>query len=217
MESKSKESGKNYTVKQGDCIESIAFKNGLFWDTIWNHPNNQKLCSERNNPNALLAGDKVFVPDLRLKEESAATEQRYRFRRKGVPSKLKIILKDEGKPRANLPYILEIDGKLSSGVTDAQGRIQHPIPPNARKGQLLVGPAGKEVYRLQLGNIDPITEISGLQGRLRNLGYYNGPVDCKMDATTEEAIKDFQSKHGLNATGKVDDAMRNGLVSEHGS
>ncbi|MFH1075402.1 MAG: hypothetical protein V1753_00935 [Pseudomonadota bacterium] len=52
----------DYIVKQGDCIESIAFKHGLFWETVWNHPNNQQLKQERKNPNILLAGDKVFVP-----------------------------------------------------------------------------------------------------------------------------------------------------------
>ena len=80
----------NYTVKQGDCISSIAQKHGLFWDKVWNHPKNANLQERRKDPNVLSPGDVVFVPDKDEKEESGATEQRHRFKRKGVPEKLRI-------------------------------------------------------------------------------------------------------------------------------
>ena len=43
-----------YTVKQGDCISSIADQMGFFWDTVWNDPNNEQLRNRRKNPNAHL-------------------------------------------------------------------------------------------------------------------------------------------------------------------
>ena len=65
----------NYQVKQGDCISSIAFEHGFFGDTIWNHPNNKDLKTKRQDPNILMPGDMVFVPDKRLKEVSESTNQ----------------------------------------------------------------------------------------------------------------------------------------------
>jgi len=206
----------NYVVKQGDCVESIAFKHGLFWETVWKDPKNFQLREARKNPNVLFPGDKVFVPDKRMKEESGATEQTHRFKRKGVPSKLHIVLKERDEPRADIPYIIEIDGKLFSGRTNSQGELEHPIPPNAKRGRLIVGESGQEVYPLQLGNIDPITEISGIQSRLSNLGFYYGSIDGNMNPETIQAIMDFQAKYDLQVTGEVDQTTRDKIMREYG-
>jgi N-acetylmuramoyl-L-alanine amidase len=208
----------DYKTKQGDCIESIAFRHGLFWETIWDHPKNQQVRMVRKDPNVLLAGDNVFVPEKKPKEEPGATEQRHRFKRKGVPSKLEMIFKDQDQPRVNLPYVLAIDGQLFSGKTDGQGRIRHPIPPNAQRGRLTLG-AGeeREEYDLQLGHLDPVAEISGVQQRLNELGFSCGNIDGVLGPRTHNAIRDFQAKHGLNETGELDDPTRERLVQEHGS
>jgi hypothetical protein len=208
----------DYEVQPGESVDSISFEHGLFWETVWNHPNNQQLKQERKNPNVLLSGDKVFIPDIRTKQEPGATEKRHRFKRKGVPAGLEIVLRDShGKPRPNVSYILEIDSQLTSGKTDAQGRIKQPIPPNADKGRLTVGGGGGEVYNLRLGNLDPITSITGIQQRLRNLGFYSGAVDGQLNDATIQAIKPFQAKFGFPDTGKLDDPTRDKLQSEHGS
>lgn len=158
----------NYTVKQGDCIESIAFDHGLFWENVWNHPKNLNLKEKRKDPNALFLGDLVFIPDKEEKQESGATEQCHRFRRKSVPSSLHIILKRADGPRANEPYVIEVDGNTFSGSTNAKGEIRRPIPPNARHCKLRVGQEPNvTAYDLSLGHIYPITEVTGVQGRLR--------------------------------------------------
>src|SRR4030042_2074252 len=148
----------NYVVKQGDCVESIAFNHGLFWKTIWNDPNNNQLRVVRKSPNVLFPGDKFFIPEKRAKEESRATEQTHRFKRKGVPSKLQIRLLDkDGKPRGELNYCIIIEGKSHRDRTSPDGRVRLPIIPNAKKGRLIVEVKnGQAVYELNLVNIDPI-------------------------------------------------------------
>lgn len=200
-----------HTVRQGDCIESIAYENGHFWETIWNNVENSALKQKRKEPNVLLPGDVVFVPEIRLKEESGQTEQSHRFKRKGVPSILRmVLLGEDGEPRANERYILEIDGELTSGTTQADGSLKQRIKPNATKGKLLVGEKQDE-YFLDLGYIDPITEISGAQARLNNLGFNCGEVTGAVNPETREAIQRFQREYSLQESGVLDKQTRNKL------
>jgi hypothetical protein len=208
----------NYEVKQGDCIESIAFQHGLLWENVWNHPQNLNLKEKRKDPNALFPGDLVFIPDKEEKQESGATEQCHRFRYKSVPSSLHIILKRADGPRANEPYVIEVDGSTFSGTTNAKGEIRRTIPPNARHCKLKVGKEPNvTAYDLSLGHIDPITEVSGVQGRLMNLGYDCGAIDGKLSPRTVGALKAFQEKVGLKPTGQIDQPTRDALQREHGS
>jgi N-acetylmuramoyl-L-alanine amidase len=205
-------------VQAGDCIESIAFEHGFFWKTLWDHAKNHELHKVRKDPNVLLAGDRVFVPELQLKQEEGATERRHRYKRKGVPSKLNITLKDEhDRPRAHEKYILEIDGQTFAGTTDASGSLQHPIPPNARRGTLRFGPNGERQIPLVLGDIDPITEVSGVQGRLNNLGYECGPINGQANEETRSAIRSFQQAYGLQETGEMNEETRNKLQEIYGA
>lgn len=77
-------------VEQGDCISSIADEHGFFWETLWNHPENSELKQQRKEPTILQEGDVVHVPDLTPKTEDCATEKSHKFKRKGVPAKLKL-------------------------------------------------------------------------------------------------------------------------------
>jgi len=197
----------NYKVKQGDCMESIAYSHGFFWETLWNLPENEELREKRKDPNVLLPGDKVFIPKLRIKEESCSTEERHRFRLKGVPAKVVIRFEIDGEPRADEPYFLVIDGIRSNGRTDEEGRIEFYIPPDAKKGRITF-PETEREYDLVLGGLDPISELSGVQGRLMDLGFFPGPVDNQMSPELTEAIRTFQEQNDLEASGKLDDDTR---------
>ncbi len=207
-----------YTVKQGDCIESIAFEKGFFWETIWNLPENADLKRIRKNPNALLSGDKVFLPEKQEKEIPCATEKKHRFRQKGVPSMLNIILEDQkDQPLANISYVLEIDGQTYTGHTDKEGRLRQTIPPNAQKGMLYIGENRERQYPLELGHIDPITEVSGIQGRLNNLGFECGPINGLLNDETRAAIRQFQLKYGLEESGEPDQNTRDKIKEVYGN
>ncbi|MCB9772211.1 MAG: peptidoglycan-binding protein [Candidatus Omnitrophica bacterium] len=45
--------------------------------------------------------------------------------------------------------------------------------------------------------------VTQIQKALKKAGYYNGNIDGKMGAKTQDAIMKFQKEHGLKADGKV--------------
>jgi hypothetical protein len=202
----------NYTVVQGECISSIAMEHGLFWEKVWNHPNNAELKRRREDPNVLHPGDVVFIPEKEEKLESGATEQRHRFQRKGEPSRLRLRVLDGDEPRSNRSYVLSVDGILVSGTTDADGRLEVGIPGNAKKAELKIG---SDIYRLQLGGVDPVSEITGIQARLNNLGFACGPVDGEFGPKTVAALNRFRQAAGLPTSKQIDDATRAKLVDWH--
>ncbi len=209
-----------HTVAQGECISSIADKEGFFWETIWNQDQNKDLRELRQqNPNALMPGDSLFIPDKRKKEESCACTMRHKFKLLGVPVRFKLqILDESGNPRKGIPYKLVIDGKTTQGVIPADGNLSEIIKPNARKATLTLSPPGRdqEQYNFQLGFMNPSDEITGCQGRLQNLGYYKGDITGSLDDDTAEAIRQFQQDAGLDITGEADEATQAALGQRHG-
>ena len=206
------------TVKQGDCISSIAYEAGFLWETLWNHPDNAKLRQLRRNPNALLPGDVVTIPEKRVKEESCDATRLHKFRIKGVPVRFNLRLLDiAGDPRSDVPFTLEVHGSFRRGRTDSDGRISEVIPPIARKAILMLSPPGSkvEVYEFQLGHMNPTDDIAGLQARLRNLGYLK-IITGQMDAATHNILWKFQHARGLPETGEPDAATLSALADEHG-
>jgi hypothetical protein len=193
----------DYVVEQGDCIASIAAAAGLPPEKIWNCPANANLKSLRQNQNVLFPGDTVVIPDPAQASLNCATDQRHLFVLKCSLSNLVIILKDFDKPRAKVEYALYVAGRRWRGITDASGRLEAKIPSRASEGRLIVGKKGsQEVYALKLGHMDPISEDSGVDKRLKNLGY--------------KSLAEFQYRHHLPVTGQPDDDTLNRLRQDHG-
>jgi LysM domain len=198
-----------HTVSQGECVSSIAATSGFTWQTIWEHANNAALRRLRKDPNVLYAGDQLFIPDLQTDPVACATGQKHTFVLQDAPTKIKLLLLDQDAPRAGVPYSLQIDGVWTSGTTDGSGYVDHPIPPGAQAGQLIVGTgASKDVYQLQLGAIDPIETESGVKGRLLNLGFGGDDLSRSVSA--------FQKKQGLPVTGALDAASQARLKEKFG-
>ena len=208
----------DYVVVEGDCIESIAADAGFLWTTIWNHPQNAVLKAERLTPNLLLPGDRVHIPERGLKLLDRPTDQHHRFVRKGLPCKLRLCIKWCDEPRRDTPYLLVIDGTRYDGTTDHEGWIEQVIPPRAASGQLTVGtdPLFQQVFSLDLGGMDPVTETIGIQKRLSNLGF-NCEATGEMDDATATAIVRFQKNQDLEPTGELDQPTVDKLKTQHGS
>jgi hypothetical protein len=208
-----------YDVKQGDCISSIGDEHGFFWETIWEQPENENLRNERRNPNALLPGDRLFIPDIRLKDEYGETKLHHHFRLLGVPVRLRFCLQTwDGRPRPDIPYVLEVDGKKTQGTTDETGMLEMVIQPHAKKAKITATPPGcpDEKYEFDLGYMNPAPHITGVQGRLKNLGFYKDPINGNLDDATRDAIKSFQKRSGLPETGEVTPDLVDALDSAHG-
>ena len=207
----------DHVVRPGECISSIARDVGQFWETIWNDPANAELKAARKDPNVLLPGDRLTIPKIKPRQESCAAEARHRFVRRGEPAEMHLRILEDGEPRANEPYTLEVDGQTFDGTTDGDGNVVLPIPGNARHARLVVGPSGDQVtYKLALGSVDPVSELSGVQGRLQNLGFDCGTPDGQMGPRTQAALRAFQRRNKLPVTGEPDDATRAKLEEVHG-
>jgi hypothetical protein len=190
-----------HEVRQGDCLNSIAKEYGFLWSTIWNYGPNATLKQKRKDPNILLPGDVVAIPDPDPKSESGGTEQVHSFKLKDDRCRFRVRLLINDKPRAKVQYQLEIDGKRIKGQTDADGCLEELIAPDARDGSLIL-PATNEKYSLALGHMDPITHIGGIQKRLQNLGFYIGETaDGIMGPKTASGVRAFQHKYGLKVDG----------------
>lgn len=195
-----------YVVKQGDCISSIAFKHDLFPEALWNHPDNSKLKQDRKEPNTLIPGDEVVIPDKETKEEDCGPEQKHRFRRKGVPERLRIrFLDDDDEPRADIAFVVEIEREnggpcpLRKGNTDDQGYLDVSIPPDGSTGKIYLGEGiGREIHEVLLGHLDPIDTLSGQKARLNNMAYSCGDEKTdEIDQVAWEAIREFQKDNDL--------------------
>ena len=211
------EQGEYYEVKQGENLTLIAVRNG-FADhkPVYDHPNNADLKRIRPSPDILHPGDQVFIPKVRLREESGATEQCHCFVVKWPKKVLRITLQDsEGKAIANAAYQLVIepsDGinhrdrrrrkrRLTyQGETNPQGLLEQPVPINAEHATLTVA---ELVWHVALGYLNPLEDtpddtVSGVQARLQNLGFYSGKIDGILGPRTKQAIRAFQRKYQPN-------------------
>jgi len=128
-------------------------------------------------------------------------------------------VKQKEVPRANVPFILEIDGRVMKGKTDHDGVIIRHIPSHAQRGTLTVEPrTSKEtVIPLLLGFLDPVSEISGVKHRLSNLGFNCGDQTDEITSDFQEALRQFQLLNDMQVTGQPDDATKSKLKQLHGS
>jgi hypothetical protein len=203
-----------HVVREGESVDSIAFDRGFFPETIWALSENAELRKSRPNRNELLPGDRVKVPALEPKIEPVSTGKVHSFRRRGVPSVLRVQLLREGQPRAGVKYTLVIDGARFEGAADADGVIRHWVPPNAREGTLAIE-GDPQTYAFKLGVLDPITEVRGVQKRLMNLGYDCGPLDGTLSRQTKAALRRFQRRYDLPETEAIDEATIAKLEEVH--
>ena len=212
-----------YRVQQGDCLSSIAkaFKFADY-DTIYQRPENADFRQKRPNPNIIFPGDLLFIPDRETQEFAKPTEKRHPFTLKRPVVKLRLCLKDDlQQPYQQTKYHLRVGSDTWDDSTDGDGLLEQTIPADATDGEITIYPSGNTTdpgytFTLQLGAMDPVTELSGVDARLINLGFApNSEENTLSDDDRKEALKSFQNHFQLNATGELSDETRNKLQELH--
>ena len=211
-----------HSVEQGEHLSQIAKLYGFpDYKILWDHPQNADLKNLRKNPNILLPGDQVFIPDMEEKEEPGSTDKRHSFVVDKETLKLRLVLEDiYEKPIAGAQCALLVDGQVFQLTTDAHGKIEQEIPLDAKEGVLTIRgdqtPFANEVIPLKIGHLDPVEEVSGQIARLNNLGYFAGPHDGSDEDAFASAVEEFQCDNGLTVDGICSLQTQSKLKSVHG-
>jgi hypothetical protein len=235
-----------HTVATGESVPFIAAPRGFTWQKIWNDGNNADLKQKRGDPDILLAGDSLFIPDLELGEESRAAGAQYKFKKKVPKAKFVMVLRrvpagkkggvenptadfsnyqdaDPAPPddeaASNVPYHFYADSVLvDQGSTDGNGKLTVQLSPTAENGRVIFnrGTAQEVVMELGFRQMDPLSEVTGVCKRLYNLGFPCPTDSTEVTVDVQMALQDFQKKYKLTVTGKIDDATRSKLKEVYG-
>ncbi len=208
-----------YVVVQGDCLSSIAYRFGFKWQQLWDDAQNGDLRKRRKDPNILYVGDVVYIPEVTPREETRPTNATHRFQITMELAKVRMRLMYASEPRAGEIWEFLVDGKsVHHGTIDDDGFLEFTIPPDAPGGLLRVGdPEEAEEYQVNLGHLDPIDTIEGIQERLINLGFIVGKVDGVIGDLTRGAISLFQMQKNLDIDGIAGPVTKARLLKVHGS
>jgi N-acetylmuramoyl-L-alanine amidase len=230
-----------YRVAEDECLESIAAAHGLTVEYIWNHPANAELRRVRRDPNILLAGDRLTLPERRQRDETLATGRLHTVKlRRGLrPVRFTLVREDietlptdgssteedwEHSPPAFEPVDVvpwkSVHARFESGSetweADAndKGVVTFNLPVRIKGGVLVIAPGMPEEtsLRVQIGRLDPIETLSGAVQRLQNMGYQvAAPEDLP------SVIREFQADEGIEMNGTLDGPTRQKLATVHGS
>lgn len=194
-----------YTIKSGDCLYSLGRRHRVPWQKIWEHGDNAELRERRQNPNVLLPGDEIVIPERTQKQASGATESKHTFRAPGA-LELSVKLMDlMHQPLADVEYHFVIDGEPGESQSTADDGIASATVSRRLETAVLVLPWGE--FPVELGCVDPANTVRGIQQRLRNLGIDPGPIDGICGIRTRRALRQFQaveSEAGLECSGAPD-------------
>jgi N-acetylmuramoyl-L-alanine amidase len=226
-----------HEVEQGECLTRIALRYRFRdYHTIWDHPRNADLKTLRKNPNVLMPGDTLYIPDPQLKEASRATDQSHQFKVSQPTRHIRLVIKDHNDrccggakwTLACLDPVTHTEWK-KAGTAPPDGVIEADIPLKADTAVLCLLDFNIR-STLAVANLDPIYQdaartpskanITGIQARLNNLGFGCGEADGALGPMTRAALSRFQrAKLGYSdedAAGDLDNKTCDALLEHHG-
>lgn len=193
-------------IKAGDWVGNVAAKYGhLNWNaSVWAAEENQALRVKRHDPHLLAPNDQLFIPGLKPRDESGATEVLHVFRLRAGRAMLRVrVLNSTGQPLVRVDYEMQVEANQggrftqSNTTTDEEGVLEEWLPVDAVKAVMRLKESGDEI-ELNLGHLDPLDRnderltCKAAQQRLQALGLYNGPVDGSQSETYTGALAAFR-------------------------
>lgn len=130
-----------HVVIAGDCCSSLAAKAGFAdYHSIYDDGTNAALKQKRPNPNTLVVGDELTIPDKVHKTVTKPTGTAHKFVATIKAVKLRLqVLDSQGKPCAGTPYVLKVAGsELKKGASMSDGFVEVEVDPQATAGSLTV-------------------------------------------------------------------------------
>jgi hypothetical protein len=202
-----------YVVRTGDFLGRIAHRVGVSEEAIWQHPGNASLRERRNDPNQLVAGDLLYVP------ESPATgipcvhgqENRYRANVRRVVVSVELH-DDDGSPLRLIDYRIVGVGLDVRGTTNGEGILRCEVPVETHSVTVSL-PALDRSIELWIGQLDPIDTESGARQRLVNLGHLHPAPGEAEDEVIASAVRCFQRAEHIAVTGVLDAPTRAALAA----
>ena len=205
----------SHVIRAGDHLAKIAHDAGLDPDAVWSHPKNADLRALRKDQNILCEGDVVFLPvedpvTLPLKVGAAN-----RFSVVVPEIETHVRFGNATGPFAGEAYVVEGLDEPIRGTSDGDGKVTITAPVTAHVATVRFEKRGLS-FSVLLGEMDPITEVSGVQLRLASLGYLKGTPSGELDDATTGALRAFQDAKGLARTGAMDQATLDALKAAYG-
>ena len=213
-----------HTIQQGETLTRIAKRYKFSsWKDLYNHPDNAEFRALRDNPDIVFAGDSITIPDPEPQKASVKAGASYNFQLNSEKEKLILSIgADASIAVEGKKAILDIEGNKVETFITKDGNIEVELPEDgAKTGQFELYldddiDEPSHTFELEIGHLDPIEELSGIQARCNALGFDCGVVDGIMGSKTREGIEDFQEAYELDVDGEPSEETITKLKNVYG-
>jgi N-acetylmuramoyl-L-alanine amidase len=214
-----------HTVAQGETLLRIAKQYGYQTSkALYNHPSNAEFKALRPDPNLIYPGDKITIPPKKEKFIPLRTNSINSFVVQNEKEYFRLqVSYDDGDDVAGKRVVLNIGSQTIDTVLQSDGLIEIELNNNdALTGTVdLYLNEGETTptksFNVQIGNLDPIETLSGVQGRCNMLGFNCGTVDGVNGAKTKAGVREFQRAQQLQVDGIAGPVTKSRLVYVYGA
>jgi hypothetical protein len=186
-------------------------------DAVWGHAKNADLRKVRSDPAVLCAGDILYVPDDDPPPHTVQAGDSKTFTSPTATQNVKLVLMGQ-EPIANEAYVIHgIGDDDIQGTTGGDGSLSVDVPVDLDSFTLELTDQ-QVTYEVFVGHLDPVTEESGVQQRLTQLGFRSSAFErFRYPFGHDDALQAFQDSQGSDGTGELDDGTISALKKGHGA